>query len=157
MRRVVILGRGGSGKSVLAVDLGRATGLPVIELDDEFWNEQLEPMELDAWTCRQTVLAEPPRWIMEGDLGPHDDLEPRLGRADTIVMLDMPLWLCVWRAWRRGNEERGFWTWMLRWRREDRERLLRAVDDTAPDADVVVLRNRRSVRNWLATIAAPAP
>jgi adenylate kinase family enzyme len=78
VQRVVILGRGGSGESVLANDLGRATRLPVIELDDEFWNDQLEPMPMDSWTRRETALAEQPCWIMDGDLGPYDDLEPRL-------------------------------------------------------------------------------
>jgi shikimate kinase len=37
MRRVVILGRGGAGKSVLARQLSELTGLPAIELDRLFW------------------------------------------------------------------------------------------------------------------------
>ena len=37
MNKVVILGRGGAGKSTLAVRLGAATGLPVVELDKHFW------------------------------------------------------------------------------------------------------------------------
>jgi len=37
MKRVLILGRGASGKSTLARRLGEITGLPVVELDKAFW------------------------------------------------------------------------------------------------------------------------
>jgi adenylate kinase family enzyme len=43
VKRVVILGRGGSGKSTLAVHLGELTGLPVVELDQHFWQRDLAP------------------------------------------------------------------------------------------------------------------
>jgi adenylate kinase family enzyme len=152
MNRVVIVGRGGSGKSVLARDLGALTGLPVIELDKEFWNDELEPLSAQEWARRQACLSARPSWIMDGDLGPYDDVEPRLRRADTVVMLDMPLWLCAYRARRRGGERRDFWDWTLRRRRHSRPILLRAISDLAPQAEMVILRNRRSVHRWLATV-----
>jgi adenylate kinase family enzyme len=120
VQRVVVLGRGGAGKSVLARELGRVVNLPVVELDREFWGANLEPMPLDVWRKRQQTMAEEPRWIMDGDLGPYDDPAPRLRRADTVVVLDMPFWLCTWRAHRRGHEQRDFWRWTLRWRRQSR-------------------------------------
>jgi dephospho-CoA kinase len=42
-RRVVILGRGGAGKSTFAARLGAVTGIPVIELDTVFWRADLTP------------------------------------------------------------------------------------------------------------------
>ena len=151
MERVVIFGRGGAGKSVLARELGAATGLPVVELDKEFWSADLEPLPPEDWARRQASLAARPRWIMDGDLGPYDAVEPRLRRADAVVVLDLPLWLCAWRARRRGPERRDFWDWTLRWRSHSRPALLRAISEHAPQADVVILRNRRSVRRWLST------
>lgn len=150
MERVVIFGRGGAGKSVLARELGAATGLPVVELDKQFWSAELEPLPPNAWARRQADLAAEPRWIMDGDLGPYDAVEPRLRRADTVVVLDLPLWVCAWRARRRGPERRDFWDWTLRWRRHSRPRLLRAIAERAPQAEVVILRSPRSVRRWLA-------
>jgi adenylate kinase family enzyme len=149
VERVVILGRGGAGKSVLARELGRITGLPVVELDKEFWSDDLRPLPLEDWARAQAVLAARPRWIMDGDLGPYDDVGPRLRRADTVVVVDLPLWLCAWRARRRGPERRDFWDWTVRWRRRSRPVLLRAAADLAPRAELVVLRSRRSVRRWL--------
>lgn len=149
MDRVVIFGRGGAGKSVLARELGVITGLPVIELDKEFWSDDLEPLSADDWARRQAILAEGSRWIMDGDLGPYDDVGPRLRRADTVVLLDMPLWLCAWRARRRGPQRRDFWDWTVRWRRDSRPFLLSGTSDLAPRAEIVILRRPCSVRRWL--------
>lgn len=149
MQRVVVLGRGAAGKSVLARELGRMADLPVVELDKDFWNADLEPMPLDLWRERQQTLVEEPRWIMDGDLGPYDDPASRLRRADTVIVLDMPLWLCAWRATRRGPERREFWRWVLRWRRESRSDLMAAIAEHAPDAHVIVLQGRRAVQRWL--------
>ena len=146
MQRVVVLGRGAAGKSSLAREVGRATGLPVVELDKEFWSADLQPMLLDVWRKRQQTLGEEPRWIMDGDLGPYDDPAPRLRRADTVVVLDMPLWLCTWRAIRRGRERSDFWRWMIRWRRESRSDVVAAIARHAPSADVVVLQGRRAMQ-----------
>jgi adenylate kinase family enzyme len=152
VERVVVFGRGGAGKSALARELGTATGLPVVELDKEFWSVDLEPLAPEEWARRQAILAAQPRWIMDGDLGPYDVVEPRLRRADTVVVLDLPLWLCAWRARRRGPARRDFWEWTIRWPRHSRPSLLRAISELAPRADVVILRTRRSVRRWLAAL-----
>src|SRR5437879_1477660 len=44
VQRVVILGRGGAGKSTAARRLGELVGLPIIELDKHFWQPGLAPL-----------------------------------------------------------------------------------------------------------------
>jgi hypothetical protein len=69
MRRVVILGRGAAGKSVLAPRLGDLTGLPVLGLDGYVWRPGQDPTPPAAWADLQRQLAGRPSWIMDGDLG----------------------------------------------------------------------------------------
>lgn len=152
MDRILVLGRGSAGKSVFASVLGDRIGAEVTELDKLFWSDSLEPLTAEAWTEKQTSLAAKPRWVMDGDLGPYDVLEPRLRRADTVVVLDLPLWLSAWRAWRRGRERRDFWAWTLLWGRASRPKILQAVGDTAPEADLVVLADRHAVERWLSNL-----
>src|SRR3712207_2332519 len=111
MRRVVVLGRGGGGEAVLARRLGARTGLPVVELDREFWSEGLRPLSRTGWSAVQARLAAGEEWILDGDLGPYDVLDVRLRRADTVVLLDYSLPRCAWRAVRRGRERAELWRW----------------------------------------------
>lgn len=87
MRRVLIVGRGGAGKSTLAGKLGSHIGVPVIELDKHFWQPGSRALPPEAWAEVQLGLAAQPCWVMEGDLGPYDVLSSRPARADTVVVL----------------------------------------------------------------------
>jgi hypothetical protein len=53
MRRVVILGRGGAGKSVLAGQLSELTGITAIELDGLFWQPGPSPTPAETWVARR--------------------------------------------------------------------------------------------------------
>jgi len=122
MQRVVILGRGGAGKPTFANRLGKATGLPVVELDKHFWQPGLIPTPRQNWIEAQRRLAKQPRWIMDGDLGKYDELSVRLQAADTVFILDFSLRLCLMRAMRRSKERMDFWWWLITWRRIGRPR-----------------------------------
>jgi len=153
VRRVVILGRGAAGKSVLAARLGEITGLPVIELDRLFWRPGLAATPRANWAELQRALARAESWIMDGDLGPYDKLGARLAAADTVVILDFSLLRCAWRALRRSRERADFWRWLIGYRRRSLPPILRQIASHAGSADVVVLRGPRAVRDFLAAVA----
>ena len=152
MKRVVILGPGGAGKSTLARRLGVLVDLPVVELDRHFWNPDLQPMANEEWRKVQANLIQPARWIMDGDLGPYDVVEPRLQRADTVVMLDFARWRCMWRSVRRSRQRLDFWRWLWSWRTESRPQLLTAIAAHAGQAEIKVLRSPAAVEQWLSEI-----
>lgn len=152
MQRVVIIGPGASGKSTLARRLGEITGLRVIELDKAFWQPGLVETPRDQWIELQQRLANEGGWIMDGDLGPYDAIEVRLRAADTVVFLDFSLARCAWRALRRSRERSDFWLWLLRYRRQSRPFLLRAISAHAPSAAIYLLRNPRAIRRFLALL-----
>jgi hypothetical protein len=152
VQRVLILGRGASGKSTLAEELGALTDLPVVHLDDIFWNSGLEPMPSEAWAAAQQEFVQRRAWIAEGDLGPYDVLGVRLRTADTVVLLDFSLLRCTWRAVRRSRQRTDFWHWLWSYRRRWRPRILGAVQAVAPRAEVHVLRTPRAVRGFLSGV-----
>jgi hypothetical protein len=83
--------------------LGEIARLPVIELDKVFWRPGLVATPRDEWVVVQERLVAEEKWIMDGDLGPHDAAEIRLRAADTILFLDFSFVPCGWRALRRSR------------------------------------------------------
>ena len=152
MRRVVILGPGASGKSRLAIHLGKITGLPVIELDKVFWRPGLAATPRDQWIKLQERHVEENGWIIDGDLGPYDAVEVRLKAADTVIFLDFSLIRCPWRAIRRSRERADFWLWLLRYRRQCRPFLMEAIAKHAGHATLHVIRNPEALRRFVADV-----
>jgi nicotinamide riboside kinase len=158
VNRVVIIGRGASGKSTLARRLGGLTGLPVIEVDKLFWRLGLMATPRQEWVAVQEKLVAADRWIMDGDLGPYDAVEVRLRVADTIIFLDFSLVRCAWRAIRRSRERADFWYWLLAYRYRSRPILRAAIANFAPNAVLHIFRNPKLLDRFVAGIAtATAP
>jgi adenylate kinase family enzyme len=155
MQRVVILGRGGAGKSTFARKLGNATGLPVIELDQHFWQPGLIPLERGRWRDIQGRLANQQRWIMDGDLGKYDELGVRLQAADTVLVLDFSLLRCLVRALRRSKERMDFWWWLVTWRWIERPKIKKAITEHAASAHVRTFGKPKELERYLSSFEAP--
>ena len=166
-RRVLVDGMAGSGKSTFSRALSQKTGLPVIHLDVHYWQPGWVEPSKDAWRETQRTLLLGDAWIADGN-----DLETlalRLERADTIVLLDTPWWICASRAFRRGLAKPvgempdgcpdSFWRrlrdeWRLagvivRHRRSEHERALEVVAERGHHAALHVLGSKREAREFL--------
>lgn len=89
----MVIGCAGSGKSTLARQLAARTGLPLVERDG--LGEEGSPGYLAAIA----QLAARTRWILDGAPYYADDLV--YTAADTVVLLDYPKVLVLWRVLRR--------------------------------------------------------
>jgi adenylate kinase family enzyme len=155
MKRVVILGRGASGKSTLARRLGEITGLPVVELDKVFWRPGLIATPREEWVASQDLLVSTDEWIIDGDLGQFDFVETRLRVADTVILLDFSFLCCAHRAIRRSRERIDFWWWVLAYRWKSRPVLLKAIADCAPRAVLHVFRTPDALQRFVDQLVPP--
>jgi len=99
-RRVLVTGMAGSGKSTFSRSLAAKTGLPVIHLDLHFWKPGWVAPSEHEWREKQSGLLAGHEWIADGNY--HETLALRLERADTVVFLDTPWWVCARRTLLRG-------------------------------------------------------
>jgi adenylate kinase family enzyme len=169
MKRIVVLGNSGSGKSDLARRMGARLGLPVIHLDRIFWGPKWIAAERGVFREKVRGMAEEEAWIMDGNY--QSCLDDRLERADTVVFLDVPRWRCLARLLRRlltnagqtrpdlpdgcketfaGNFELIRWMWNFP--RDDRRPTLEKIDLHAYGKPVVILRNPGQVGDFLANL-----
>jgi adenylate kinase family enzyme len=163
VQRVAIIGVSGSGKSWLAVRLGRVLGLPVYHLDRLAWRPGWQRVPGDEWRALQVALVREPAWIIDGNFG---TLDLRLSACDTVVWLDLPTWVCLWGVvWRylsyrgrvrpdmsAGCPERldgKFLRWVVAYRKRRRPRVLRALWELPSSTRVVHLASRREIARWL--------
>jgi adenylate kinase family enzyme len=164
--RIIVTGLAGSGKSTLSLALGAKTGLPVIHLDLEFWNPGwISPSEAE-WREKQRDVLAGEVWIADGNY--DETLDLRLRRADTVVVLDMPWWLCAGRAllrgfrmpgelpegcdysaWQRLRDEWRLSVRIWRKRRSEPEREREIISQHGRHAAIHVLRSKREVTEFL--------
>jgi len=98
-KRIVVTGMAGSGKSTFSRRLAATTGLPLIHLDLHSWNPGWVPVPHAEFVQRQRALLASEKWIVDSN-DVDDDL--LFERADTLVVIATPWWLCSLRALRRG-------------------------------------------------------
>jgi len=162
MKRVLIVGSPGAGKSTLAKGLAARTGLPLVHLDDLYWKEaQLGQQEVprSVWRQRLQDALDGERWIIDGNY--NSTIGMRAARADTVLFLMPSRELCLWRVLRRelSGQHPHFAGTRPRW--PDREFLrytwhfptkvpgmLERLAEHQPSR-LVVLRSDREVWAWL--------
>ena len=164
MRRVLVIGSGGAGKSTFAVQLGERTGLPVIHLDALFWRAGWRETPREEWAARVEELLARDEWIMDGNYG--GTMERRLAACDTVVFLDFHRALCLWRVIKRrarhrgrsrpdmaeGCEERLTWEfirWVWDYPRTRRPGVLKRLSELSEGQRVFVLRSPREAQRFL--------
>ena len=99
MRKVLVIGSGGAGKSVFANRLGKLLNIEVLHLDKFYWSPGWIEMPKDEWLKTVEELVERDSWIMDGNYS--GTLKVRLEACDTVIFLDMPRTLCLWRVLKR--------------------------------------------------------
>lgn len=171
MRKVLVIGSSGAGKSVFAARLAERTGLPLIHLDAVYWRPGWIKTPKDEWVRTVDRLLARPRWVMDGNYS--GTLDRRIAACDTVVFLDLPRAVCLWRVARRlivyrhgarpdmtpGCSERltgEFIRWIWEYPRKQRPRVLEKLAALRPDQRAVILRSGAEVDDFLRT-APPRP
>lgn len=93
MKRVLVLGSPGSGKSTFSRKLSKKTGLPNCYLDQLFWNADKTTVSREIFEKRLDKELTKATWIMDGNYS--FTLKKRLEYCDTIFLLDYPTEVCL--------------------------------------------------------------
>ena len=149
---------------MFARQLAERTGLPLIHLDALYWRPGWDPTPADEWTAKVQDLVQGRGWIIDGNYGGTLDL--RLEACDTVVFLDLPRLVCLWRVLKRwvqygdrgrpdvapGCPERLTWEfvkWIWTYPTRRRGSILRRLAALQDAKRVIVLTSPRAVEAFL--------
>lgn len=100
MQRIIIMGCPGSGKTYVAKELGEKLDISVIYLDKLWRGKEGSHISKAEFDARMEKALSLDSWIMDGDFS--RTMEARLKKCDTILYLNLPRWLCLWKLFRRA-------------------------------------------------------
>jgi adenylate kinase family enzyme len=105
MKRVLVLGNSGSGKSSFAEKLADKLGIPCIHLDSHYWKPNWEPTPKEEWPFVVRQLIDRDEWVMDGNYS--TTLDERMQWADSAIYLRVSRAVAFWRIIRRRIVNRG--------------------------------------------------
>lgn len=109
MKKVIVIGCPGSGKTTFAEKLNKITGLPLYYLDAVWHKPDKTHIPREEFEQRIAEIFATPEWIIDGNYG--RTIEMRLKECDTVFLFDLPTEVCL-----QGATERiGKWHYDLPW------------------------------------------
>ena len=110
MKKVIVIGCPGSGKSTVSRALHNKTGLSLYHLDMMYWNANKTTVEKSVFLERLSAVFEKDEWIIDGNYG--STMELRMAACDTVIFLDYPLDVCLDEIRARRGKPRSDMPWI---------------------------------------------
>ena len=162
MKKVIVIGCPGSGKSTFSRALQVKTGLPLFYLDMMYWNPDKTKKEKTVFLESLASALQKDEWIIDGNYA--STMEARLQACDTVFFLDYPLDVCLNGIRERRGKERPDMPW-YETEKEDPEFLafIKSFEEQSrpaiiellkkyPEKTVHVFSNRREADEYLKNV-----
>jgi hypothetical protein len=161
MRKVIVIGSPGAGKTTFSNTLGSKLGIPVHYLDKYFWKENWTPTPQADFLKIQDDLMSGDKWIIDGNY--LKSINHRIPNADTIIFFDFPKIINLWRTFKRffwnfgtirlemggGNKEALHWKHLKFIATFPRKEVYRNIMSLAENRKVIVFSSPREVSQFL--------
>lgn len=162
MKRILVIGCPGSGKSRFSRMLAERFNLPLCHLDMLFWKADKTTVPKEIFRVRLGDALAGEKWIIDGNY--LSTLEWRLSFADTVFFFDFPLDLCLQGIEERkgkprsdlpwieedGDEDEAFLSFIQSFKKETRPEILKILARN-PGKKVCVFRTREEADAFLAS------
>lgn len=158
MKKVIVLGCSGSGKSVFAHRLQERTGLPLVCLDNIWWKPDRSHISRDEFDAALAEVFRTGAWIIDGDYS--RTYETRICACDTVFFLDYGEDVCMEGIRERVGKVRPDMPWVenkldpelvelvRNYRRENRPVVLELLDNYS-DREIHIFHSREAAEAWL--------
>lgn len=159
MKRILVIGCPGAGKTYFSKRLKEIMGLPVVHMDNLYWNEDKTSISFDELNKKLLPYLQNEEWIVDGNY--HDTLKLRLEYATDVFFLKMPREQCIEGILERIDQPRDDIPWvetkkdaveLIEWTIDYEERT--KADEEAllkeyPNVKVHIIKNRDDADKYL--------
>jgi adenylate kinase family enzyme len=168
--KIAIIGCPGSGKSTLAKKMQELLRLPLHHLDQYFWKPGWQRPDRQEFAQVHHALCNQDAWIIEGMATRHFDY--RAEKADIIIFLDVSLWRCLYRIFKRActgygqlrdtsapgcperMPDREFISYVLSFNRKHKPMIQALCKQYQATKKIFIVRNNRELHDLLALISS---
>ncbi len=161
MKKIILIGCPGSGKTTLATKLGSKLNIPIHHLDKYFWKENRKHLTQEEFREVQDDLMATDTWILDGNF--TKSIDNRIVNADTVIFLDFPKALSLFRYVKRyinhfgtvRNDMGGGNTDTLQWKfikfvlTFPKEEIYSMIKEYSGERKVYILKNQKEVDIFL--------
>lgn len=163
--KIAIIGSPGSGKSTLSLKLHKIFNLPLYHIDQYFWKPGWQRPDREEFRIIHNNLCDKSEWIIEGMAVSHFGY--RLARVDMIIFLDIPLYICLYRIFKRAFTNFGkvcfssapgcpegfpsweFLTYVWNFNRKQKKEVEVMMQQLQPAKEIFVIKNQREIDNLI--------
>ena len=100
MKKIVVFGKPGSGKSTLSKNLASATGIKLHALDSIVYKKNGDLVDRKTYDEEHENILSSDSWIIDG-FGPIESFNKRLDIADTLIYIELPYIVSYWLVTKR--------------------------------------------------------
>ncbi|MGI8641048.1 MAG: DNA topology modulation protein [Pyrinomonadaceae bacterium] len=165
MKRILIIGSSGAGKSTFARRLHKATGLELVHLDKLYWKPNwVETTDKNEWRKTLAEVLKGEKWIIDGNYS--STMEMRIAACDTVILLDVPRTVCVYRILKRvalykkgsrpdmaeGCDEKFDWEfikWTWRYPKRSKPKVEELLKRFENGKTIIRLKSEKEIENFL--------
>ena len=158
MKKVIVIGCPGSGKSTVSRALHNKTGIPLYHLDMMYWNADKTTVEKSVFLERLSAVLEKNKWIIDGNYG--STMELRMAACDTVIFLDYPLEVCLDgikerrgkprsdMPWIETEEDAEFIEFIKSYNEQQKPKVLELLEKYG-DKNIIIFKNREQADAFL--------
>lgn len=159
MKKVLILGCAGSGKSTFARKLKKIINIPIYHLDMIWHKPDKTNVTFEEFDNKLYEILKKEEWIIDGNY--QRTLELRLKECDSIFLLDYPLDVCFEGATSRIGKKRDdlpfieedideeFKNHILNFSKNKLPNLYRLLDKYRNEKDIIIFKSRQEANAYL--------
>ena len=159
--KIAVLGYAGSGKTYLSDYIAQKKNIPVLHLDDIKWDKEWKPVDDSVVLPQVADFMAKENWIIDGYYT-YLLIDERLEDADKIVLLQLPRFVCFFRALKRTKSRKkdgyknDFNWWFVKFtlfgcRNKERRNYYDEIAEKYKDK-TVVLKKKRQVEEFMKKI-----